>query len=137
MDPKHVQQFVNGLRRHGLAFLSHGKCVDIAVVDQQLGPTQPCDCVGFARLPFGEHGGHVATCWLFEEPRRVAGLHLPGLEATLATPVGWTYEGSLSERFAFMPSKGLQNRFKYLRTENGIEVFLDRSTGREVFKPRQ
>ena len=52
----------------------------------------------------------------------------------VATPSGWTYEGSLSERFSFVPNEDVQGRLKYLRTDDGIDVFLDTSTGREVYK---
>ena len=66
-----------------------------------------------------------------------AGLHLPGLEFDLATPSGWTYEGSLSDRFALVRDEDVQERLKYIRTENGNDVFLDTSTGREVYKPKE
>jgi hypothetical protein len=135
-DPKAVERFVNSLKSHGLVFLSQAKCVDIAVVDQQRGPTEPCEWLEFARIPFGKEGARVAACWLFEGPSMVAGPHVPGLEFDLAAPSGWTYEGSLSERFTFVPNEDVQERLEYKRTENGIDVFLDTSTGREVYKPR-
>jgi hypothetical protein len=136
MEPKAVERFVNHLASSGLVFLSDGKCIDIAVVDQQRGSTEPCDWLEFARIPFGKDGGYIAACWLFEGPRLAVGLHLPGDKFDLATPSGWIYEGSLSERFSFVPNEDMQKRLEYLRTENGIDVFLDTSTGREVFKSR-
>jgi hypothetical protein len=134
MDPDGAQRFVNDLQSRGLTFLSQTKCADIVVVDQQRGPTEPCDWLGFARIPFGKEGERIAVCWLFEGPRVATGLHLPGLKSELATPIGWTYEGSLSERFSFVPNEDVQVRLKYLRTNDGIDVFLDTSTGREVYK---
>ena len=86
--------------------------------------------------PFGKTGGKVAACWLFEGPRSAAGIHLPGKSIDLATPNGWTFEGSISERFSFVPNEDVAVRLKYLRTEGGLDVFLDTSTGREVFKPK-
>jgi hypothetical protein len=59
---------------------------------------------------------------------------LPSDRFEVATPSGWTYEGSLSERFSFVPNEAVQGRLKYLRTDDGIDVFLDTSTGREVYK---
>jgi hypothetical protein len=41
----------------------------------------------------------VALCWLFDGPRVAAGVHLPKSSLDLAIPKGWTYEGSLSDRF--------------------------------------
>lgn len=137
MDPRNVERFINDLQRHGLVFLSNGKSIHIAVVDQQRGSTEPCDWLEFARLPFGKHGGYVAACWLFDGPRIGAGLHLSELNRNLATSAGWTFKGSLSERFIFCANKESLDRFKFLRTENGCEVFLDRSTEREVFKSRE
>src|SRR6516162_9673483 len=65
MDPKAVENFVKVLEAAGLVFLRSGKCADIAVVDQQRGPTMPSDWLEFARIPFGKTGGKVAACWLF------------------------------------------------------------------------
>ncbi len=78
MDPKAVGKFVEGLQAAGLVFLESGKCTDIAVVDQERGPTIPCEWLEFAHIPFGKSGGRVAACWLFEGPRLAAGVHIPG-----------------------------------------------------------
>ncbi len=136
MDPKAVGKFVEGLQAAGLVFLESGKCTDIAVVDQERGPTIPCEWLEFAHIPFGKSGGRVAACWLFEGPRLAAGVHIPGRSTDLATPEGWTLQGSISQRFTFVPNENVGQRLKYLRTESGLDVFLDTSTGREVFKPR-
>src|SRR5262249_48334887 len=106
MDPKSVESFVKTLQQGGLEFMSQGKFMDIAVVDQQTGPTEPCTWLEFTKARFDEADGRVAVCWLFEGPRIMGpGLYTRGLEFELVTPVGWTYEGSLSERFSFMPTE--------------------------------
>src|SRR5215467_646371 len=86
MDPKAVENFVKGLEAAGLVFLRSGRCVDIAVIDQQRGPTMPCEWIEFAQIPFGKSGGKVAACWLFEGPRLAVGIHFPGKSIELATP---------------------------------------------------
>jgi hypothetical protein len=134
MDPKPVGTFVEALQAAGLVFLESGKCADIVVIDQQRGPTMPCEWLEFARIPFGKSGGKVGACWLFEGPRLAAGIHLSGDSIDLATPNGWTFEGSISEQFSFVPNEDVGERLKYLRTEGGLDVFFDASTGREVFK---
>jgi hypothetical protein len=134
MDPKAVEKFVTGLETAGLVFLRLGKCADIAVVDQQRGPTMPCDWLEFARIPFGNSGARAAACWLFEGQRLAAGI--PGESIDLATPDGWTFEGSISERFSFAANEDVAVRLRYLRTKGGLDVFLDTSTGQEVFKPK-
>jgi hypothetical protein len=135
MDPSAVGKFVEGLQAAGLVFLQAGKCTDIVVVDQQRGPTMPCEWLEFAHIPFGKSGGKLAACWLFEGPRVAAGVHFPGKSIDLATPNGWTFDGSISERFSFVPNEDVVEQLKYLRTERGLDVFLDTSTGREVLKP--
>jgi hypothetical protein len=125
MDPAAVGKFVNDLQAAGLVFLESGRCVDIVVIDQQRGPTMLCEWIEFAQIPFGKSEGKVAACWLFEGPRLAAGIHFPGESIDLATPNGWTFEGSISERFSFVPNEDVAPRLKYLRTEGGGDVFLD------------
>jgi hypothetical protein len=60
-----------------------------------------------------------------------AGIHIPGGKLDLATPAGWQFEGSLSKYFHFVPDDDPGTRFKFLRTEDGLDVFLDQSTGRK------
>src|SRR5260370_15575905 len=57
MDPKDVEDCIERLERSGLTFLDGGKAIDIAVVDQQRGPTTACGWLEFGKLPFGEDGG--------------------------------------------------------------------------------
>jgi hypothetical protein len=136
MDPKAVWKFVQSLQAAGLVFLDSGKCADIVVVDQQRGPTMPCEWIEFAQIPFGQSSGKVGACWLFQGPRLAAGIHFPGKSMNFATPSGWTFEGSISDRFTFVPNEDFAERLTYLRTEGGLDVFLDHSIGREVFRPR-
>ncbi|MGH7113450.1 MAG: hypothetical protein ACREE9_03045 [Stellaceae bacterium] len=135
MSPKAVGEFVEGLQAAGLIFSESGKCIDFVVVDQQRGPTMPCEWLEFAHIPFGKSGGKVGSCWLFEGPRMGWGIHLPGDSMDFATPSGWKFEGSLSERFTFISNEDFKSRLKYLRTEGGRDVFLDTSTGLELFIP--
>lgn len=134
MDPQSVEHFVSHLRAHGLTFMSDGKCADIAVIDQQRGLTNACDWLEFARIPFGQSGEKVAACWLFEGPRRGFGIHMRGDTLDLHTPPGWSFEGSLSHKFTFVQGGKEESRLKFLRSENGADVFIDLSTGKEVFR---
>jgi hypothetical protein len=36
-------------------------------------------------------------------------------------------------KFAFVPMPDVDKRLQFLRSENGVDVFLDRDTGKEVF----
>jgi hypothetical protein len=136
MAPPDVEEFVARLEARGLVFLADGEARDIAVVDQQHGLTSECDWLEFARLSVGEAGNKVAACWFFDGPRVAAGIHLRGKSMNLATPPGWTYEESLSRRFSFVATERLNERLEFLRSEGGMDVFLDRETGKEVFVGR-
>jgi hypothetical protein len=136
MAPSDVERFVDSLEGAGLTFQSKGKAIDLAVVDQVRGPTIDCEWLEFGRFSFGDSGGKIAVAWLFEGQRIAAGVHFPGESLQLATPKGWMYEGSLSERFTFVEADKEGERLKFLRSENGVDVFLDLATGKEVSRGR-
>ena len=133
MDPKDVEKYIERLELNGLTFLDDGKTVDIAVLDQQRGPTISCNWLEFGRLPFGVGGNKVSACWLFDGPRLAAGLHVRGTSMELCMPLGWTFENSLSRSFAFAPSGEENKHFRFVRSDDGINVYLDIETGKEVY----
>jgi uncharacterized protein YdhG (YjbR/CyaY superfamily) len=132
MTPLDVEGFVRRLERGGLTFVRRGKAIDMAVVDQVRGPTVPAKWLEFAHLPLGDAGAEGAACWLYEGPRVAAGVHMPAGGMTLVTPQGWTYEDSLSAGFQFVATEEMDERIKFLRHEEGMDVYLDLSTGKEV-----
>lgn len=136
MSPPDIEAFVRRLEKGGLTFVRDGQAVDIAVVDQMRGPTMPAEWLEFARLSLGGTENKVAACWLFEGPRIAAGIHMPSKGMTLATPDGWTYEESLSANFKFVENEDMQEKLNFLRHEDGTDVYLDRSTGKEVYVGR-
>jgi hypothetical protein len=105
LDPTAVEEFIHKLEHSGLTFLDADRCVDIVVVDQQHGTTKRCEWVEFARITFDTSGGKVGACWLFEAPRLGFGVHLPAEKFDFATPADWTFKGSLSDKFTFIPNK--------------------------------
>jgi len=139
MTPTDVEAFVRYLEKGGLTFVKNGQALDIAVVDQMRGPTMPADWLEFAHIPFGETGNKVAACWLFEEPRITSGIHMSAKdfpEMPLATPDGWTYDHSLSANFKFVGNGERSEKLKFLRHEDGTDVYLDLSRGKEVYVGR-
>ena len=101
LSPDETEAYIDELFTGGLRYLVDGKAQDVCVVDQQRGPMVECDWLEFAHLPMGE--GKVGAAWLFEGPRIAAGVHMKGRSMNLATPADWTFEGSLSEKFHFLP----------------------------------
>lgn len=132
MVPSDVEAFVKHLESGGLRFLDAGKSVDLAIADQQRGLTMECNWLEFGHLGFGA-SGHVSACWFFEGPRIAAGMNLRGQPMNLATPSGWEFEGSLSHKFGFVPTGKENERLTFIRNEDGVDVFLDTDTGKEVF----
>ena len=103
LSPDEVKEYVDRLIEHGLKFVEEGRCIDLAVVDQQKGVTVPCRWLEFGRIPFDETGCQVGVCWLFEGERIGHGIHFNGRSMSLAVPKGWEFEGSLSDEFTFIP----------------------------------
>jgi hypothetical protein len=136
MAPNDVESYIMGLERAGLKFQDDGKAVDIAVVDQQRGPTIECDWLEFARLPFGQDGGKVSACWFFDGPRLGIGVHMRGTSFEFSTPVGWRFEESLSKKFGFIRAGEEDNKLRLIRRESGLDVYLDAQTGKEVYVGR-
>lgn len=101
MTPAEVRAFIEALEEAGLVFVEDGKFVDIAVCDQQRGPTMECDWLEFAHLSM--EGGKVGAAWLYEGERFAFGIHMSSSKMELATPVGWQFQDSLSDKFQFIP----------------------------------
>jgi hypothetical protein len=135
MGPADVEAFVRHLERNGLQFVESGKAIDLAIADQQEGPITECGWLEFAKIGFRDQG-KVSACWFFDSPRIVPGIHLRGTSMDIATPAGWKFEDSLSHKFGFVPTGQENDRLEFLRSEDGIDVFLDLDSGKEVFVGR-
>lgn len=142
MSPQDVQGFVYQLQERGLTFLTKNKAQDIAVVDQQRGVTSECAWLMFSHLNINEAGDKVAVCWLVSEERiQTAGIHMPlnwqpGESIKLATPPGWTYENSLSQKFNFVENENLNKEKIFLGREDDMDVYLDLKTGKKLYEGR-
>ena len=102
LDPADVGLYIDELKNVGLTFMENGKSIDIVVCDQQRGPTVDCDWLEFCHLQM--EGGKVGAAWLFEGERIAAGIHMPSASMKLATPPGWKFKDSLSDKFQFVPN---------------------------------
>ncbi len=122
MSPDDAKSFVGALEGLGLKYRVGETAADLVVVDQLRGP-----CVSCEWLDFGHIGGkgRVAAC-------RLAG----SSQTVLMRPEGWRYEGSLSQTYGFVPTGVEENSLKFLRSENGLDVYLNLLTGAEVFLGR-
>lgn len=123
MTPMDVGAFATSLEQAGLVFLQNNSAADFVVVDQQRGPTTKCDWLEIGFLTINGH-------------RVMFGRLVGNKSLDLVTPIDWVYERSLSASFNFVPNEDVDQRLQYLRNENGIDVFLDHKTGKEVFIAR-
>jgi len=133
MSPADVEAFIRRLEKDGLTFIRNQQAIDIAVVDQMRGPTIQAEWLEFSHLTMGTKGNKVAACWLIEGPRMAAGVHVPSKQMALATPEGWRHEDSLSANFKFVADEDMSENLKFLRREDGQDVYLDLTTGKEVY----
>ena len=121
MTPQDVRAFVTQLEQSGLEFLRSENPVDLAVVDQLQGPIRPCDWLEFGHVNIGP-AAKVAACRL-----------IGSQTMELATPNGWKYDGSLSASHGFVPNEDVPKNLEFLRHENGVDVYLDKTSGKEVY----
>jgi len=121
MMPQDAEAFIQKLESLGLSHLDHNnEADDIVVVDQARGPMSTCRWAEF---------GHVSI-----DGNQVAAGRLSGSENhQLVTPPHWVYERSLSSSYGFVPADQVDKSLEYLRHENGVDVYLSKLTGEEVY----
>lgn len=117
-----AKAYISTLEAGGLVFHRDGQAVDLAMVHQIRGLALPAPWLEVGTLHF--NGCPVVACWL-------AGRQ----PDNLAVPPGWKYEGSSSQHPAV---EGLADgdRFKFLRRQEGVDVYLNLLTGKEVYVGR-
>ena len=54
----------------------------------------------------------------------------------VVTPPDWKYEESLCSSFGFIPTEHADKGMKFLRHDNGLDVYLNSLTGEEVYVGR-
>ena len=126
MTPVDAKGFVERLASHGIEYLRDGKAIDLVVADQQRGLAAPCEWAEFGRLD-----------WEGDSEKRVAACRLVGSRyGQVLTPDGWSYDGSLSARFGFVPSGWESEFLDRLSHKDGLDVYRDIETGKEVYVGR-
>jgi len=118
--------FLDKLQGQGLVFLQDGLAIDIAVADQLKGLHVECSWLEFGRCELDESGKQVVSAC------RLAGSQADGL----AVPHKWSFEESLSNTYCYAPDGDLSKGMKFLRHEDGVDVYLSELTGEEVYVGR-
>lgn len=126
MTPNDVESFIKNLEKEGLEFLKAGEAIDITVADQMRGLTSKCSWVEFGRINLGpKRDQEVGAC-------RLVGSQV----MQVVTPPDWKFDGSLSQTYGFAPSGQKQIGLKFLRHENGLDVYYDSLSEKEVYVGR-
>jgi hypothetical protein len=126
MTPDDVKLFVSRLEKYGLEYRKDDESVDMVVVDQLSGFLHKCSWAEFGIVDLdGNKEQLIKACRLVGSTTK-----------EIVTPEGWKYKGSLSQTFTFVPSEHIDKTMKFLRYENGVDVYLDLVNGKEVYSGR-
>ncbi len=126
MSPVDVRSYVKRLERFGLVYMQDGHAQDLVIVDQLSGMLAPCRWAEFGRVTLVEaNDALVAVC-------RAVGTSAQ----EVSVPDGWSYEGTLSHTYAFTPTEHIDKSLVFLRHDNGLDVYLNKLTGEEVYVGR-
>lgn len=124
MSPVDVEYYIQRLERLGLIYQDdQQEAVDIVVVDQLRGPLAKCSWI---------ETGHID---LDNNPKqKVAAARLIGDESLVfMRPDDWNFEESLSNQYGFTPTESVEKSLTFLRHQDGLDVYLNKLTGEEVF----
>ena len=115
MDPESTGNFVDTLVNVGMEFVEDGVAQDIVVLDQYRGPTAQCDWIGFNQNADGN-----SIAWLVGHP-----------QGDMAVYDNWLPNNDLMFR-----DGQVGETMKFLREEDGLDIYLDLETGQECFRPQ-
>ncbi len=131
MYPRDAEIFVGQLQALGLEFTRDNEAIDLTVVNQARGlnVSTPWLTVGWIKLP--EIGGRVCI-----GPSTGTLSGPSDAKVNIVAPSGWKYEHSLSKTGAAVGgSEGIE-RLKFLRSQDGVDVYWDVEQGRETYAAR-
>lgn len=124
MSTGEADEFIGQLTAMGLVHLDGAVPVDIAIVDQMVGPAVPCDWIEVGKVTID--GNLIGACWMKGDQRH-----------RLMLPDGWDYENSLTRLGGFVPAAQEARRMEFLRHEGDVDIYFDRQSGSEVIRPRR
>ena len=115
MAPDAVKKFIDSLERVGMVFIENDTAKNIAVIDQHTGPTAHCDWLSFEKIKNG-----YSFVWLTGHPK-----------GEIAVYENWTPDIDLKFR-----EGGKTDNLKFLKQQDGLDVYLDLDDGKEYFIAR-
>ena len=119
MTPFDVGNYIARLERMGFTFLVDGIAIDVAVVDQRLGPTRQCEWLKMIYFDIDD-----------DQAQRCTAVHMIGKDPDpMFTPDDWSLEQHQTLRDGFVLTQDLPKRLKYLGREQGLDVYRDQENG--------
>jgi len=124
-DTYDAREYAARLEGQGLEHLADGAARDLVIVDQLFGFQSPCAWAEFIEVFIDE-----------DRSRRVFACKLIGSREILHVPPGWRHETSHFRHHLAAPERWVPEFFDFLRHEDGLDVYRDLRTGREVITAR-
>lgn len=126
MVPRDVKTYVDYLTKCGLVFKEADKAVDLVVVDQQSGMTIDCDWAEIGESDWdGNPDQTIRVCCA--RPTKIDRIFVPE---------GWEYKKSLTANGKYVEGSQLPENLEFVRSENGVDVLVDKNTGQEFYVRR-
>lgn len=107
--------FVAQLAAKGLTPYRKDAAEDVALVSPIDGPLRPCDWIEVGRW------GQAVIAWLVGANR-----------GDLHAPAGWNAERPMQQ----LSEEEMKRRMEFVRSENNVDVYRDRTTGQELYVGR-
>jgi Flp pilus assembly protein TadD len=115
MAQRDAEIFVAHLAAKGLTPSRGGAAEDAVIVDAEKGLLRPCPWLVFGRL------GNWAIAWLAGAP-----------QGELHAHQGWNADAEMQ----YISAEEMQRRFEFVRAEDGVDVYRDKTTGRQLYVGR-
>jgi len=127
MSPDDVKAFIEDLKDYEIIYIKNNKSYDLVVVDQIYGFASDCDWAEFGTIDWdGDPNKEISACRMKDSKID-----------QIITPEGWEYDKSLRKNFKFVKTEEKYEKLVFLRHEDGLDVYIDSETGKEVFMGRK
>ncbi len=126
MNDKDAEGYIRELEQRGLTYLQNDRAVDIVMAFQLGGLSARCEWADFGHGYLDpEDTQKISVCCASHEEIE-----------SVEVPEGWQFDGSLSDAYSFTPAGESPENLTFLRHENGVDVFYDNESGKEVYQGR-
>lgn len=126
MVPADVKQYIELLEARGLKYHENNQACDLVVVDQRNGIRAGCTWASFGSTFWNNNlSCPIAVCQA-----------VPTNVDRVVVPDGWIFANSLSAKYRFFEAGNVPDSMRFVRRENGTDVFVDKETGEEFYVHR-